>query len=242
MVLAGASMRVLVRTIMAASLIMADAAQAASLTATQGGRQAENQVTPYEARLKNILDRDEKSWKRLSASICAGCGAPPAPLEIAHATPLHVQAHREAAAAKPRPEMAASTSTNQPASVQSAALREYEGARTRAVRSKLNHARLTAQARRYARYARLRMIRHQRRLALLQAQRRHALHTARAQHTAHRVKVAALGLGGPEREGARFGDERRPIPLPPERPNTLCADDRGLAMTGARSSMCAGSR
>jgi hypothetical protein len=243
MVLMGAFMRVLVRTIMAASLIMADAAQAASLTATQGGQQAETQVTPYEARLKNILDRDEKSWKRLSASICAGCGAPPPPLEIANATPSYVRAQREAAAAPPPPATTASKHAARPASVQSAALREYEGARTRVVRSSSTHVRLTAKARRYARYARLRLIRHQRRLALLQAQRRHALLAARAQQTAHRVRVAGLGLGGSEREEARFGDERRPVPLPPERPDMLCADDRGVATTGFRpSSACVSPR
>lgn len=227
-------MRIFIRTIMAASLIMADAAQAASLTVAQGGRQAENQVTPYEARLKNILDRDEKSWKRLSASICAGCGAPPPPLEIASATPSYVRARREAAAAAPSPTTTASTSVTRPASVQSAALREYEGTPSRTVRSKPNHIRLTAKARRYARYARLRMIRHQRRLALLQAQRRHALHAARAQHTAHRVRLAALGFSGSERVEAHSGDERRPVPLPPQRPDTLCADNRGILTTDGR--------
>ena len=221
---------------------MADAAQAASLTATPSGRQAENQVTPYEARLRGILERDEKSWKRLSASICAGCGAAPPASETANTVPLYVRAQRETAAVKPAPVTTASTSGIRPASVQSAALREYEGAPTRVVRSKPNHVRSTARARRYARYARLRMIRHQRRLALLQAQRRHARLAAQAQHTAHRVRVAGLaevpgsGTGYP-------GGERRPTPLPPQRPDTLCADNRELATTGFRpSSVCVSPR
>lgn len=233
-------MRVLVRTVMAASLIMADAAQAASLAAPHGGGEAgKQQLTPYEARMTNILDRDEKSWKRLSASICTGCGSPPPPLEIARATPSYVRAQREAAAATSSPATTTSPSAERPASVQSAALREYEGERTRAVRSKPNHVRLTARARRYARYAHLRMLRHQRRLALLQAQkRRHALLASRAHRHAHRVRLAALEFGTSEREGAHSGDERRPVPLPPPRPDTLCADDRGLAAAGGRPSAC----
>lgn len=236
-------MRLLIRVTMAASLITADAAQAASLTAAQGRREAENQVTSYDARLKGILDRDEKTWQRVSASICTGCGSPPPPLEIARATPLYVPAQRDAAAVTPSPETTASTSAARLASVRSAALKEYEGGHTRVVRSKLSYVRLTARARRYARYARLRMIRHQKRLALLQAQRKHALLAARAQHHAHRVRLASLGFGGSEHEEARSGDERRPVPLPPPRPDMLCADDRGLATAGGRSSSaCVGPR
>lgn len=229
-------MRIFVRTLMAASLIMADAAQAASLATPQGRREAEKeQVTSYDARLKNILDRDERTWKRVSASICAGCGSPPPPLEIARATPLYVRAQRNAAAATPSPATTASAAATRPASVQSAALREYEGERTRVVRSKPNHVRLTAKARRYARYARLRMIRHQQRLALLRAQRRrHALLASRAQRHAHRVRIASLGFGASERGETGSSDERRPVPLPPARPDTLCADDRGLVTSAAR--------
>lgn len=241
-------MRIFIRTLMAASLIMADAAQAASLAAPRvRGEARQEQATPYETRMTNILDRDEKTWKRLSASICAGCGSPPPPLEIARATPMYVRAQREAAAAKPAPMTTASTSATRPASVQSAALREYEGAPGRAVRSKPSDVRLTAKARRYARYARyarLRMIRHQRRLALLQAQKRtHArLAASRTQHHAQRVRLASLGFGTSERAESRSGDERRPVPLPPQRPDTLCADDRGSAAAGSRSSACVSSR
>ena len=230
-------MRILIRTLMAASLIMADAAQAASLAMPQGGREAvKEQVTSYDARLKNILDRDEKSWKRVSASICAGCGSPPPPLEIARATPLYVRTQREAAVATPGPSTttAPTAPATRPASVQSAALREYEGERTRVVRSKPNHVRLTARARRYARYAHLRMLRHQRRLALLQAQKRHALLASQARHHAHRVRLATMEFGTSEQGEGRSGDERPPVPLPPPRPDTLCADNRGLVTSAAR--------
>lgn len=228
---------------MAASLIMADAAQAASLTATQGGREMEGQATNYEARLKNILDRDERNWRRLSASICNGCGSPPPALEIAHATPLYLRAQREAAAAAPAPVTTVRTPTPRPASVQSAALREYEGGLARAVRSKASHARRTAQARRHARYARARIIRHQRRLAYLRAQKeRQALIGVKAQQTAHRTRLA--GLAGTPGSGMGYpGGDRRPTPLPPPRPDTVCADDRGLATAGFRpSSACVSPR
>ena len=230
-------MRIFVRTLMAASLIMADAAQAASLAAPQGGREAEKeQVTSYDARLKNILDRDEKSWKSVSASICAGCGSPPPPVEIARATPLYVRAQREAAAAIPSTERATSASATQAVSVQSAALQEHEQVRrTRVGRSKPSHVRLAARARRFARYAHLRMIRHQRRLALLQAQRRrHVLLASQARHHAHRARLATLEFGTPERGEGRSSDERGPVPLPPPRPDTLCADNRGLVTSAAR--------
>jgi hypothetical protein len=238
----GEPVRIFIRTLMAVSLIMADAAHAASLATPEGERKAETkQVASYDPRLKNILDRDERTWKRVSASICAGCGSPPPPLEIARATPLYMRAQRDTAIATPNPEATASTSAARPASVRRAALRAYEGKRTRVVRSKPMHMRVAARAQRYARYSRLRIIRYHRRLALLQAQRRHALIASRAQHTAHLIRVAVLGLDGSERVEAYSADERRPIPLPPARPDTLCADDRGLATTGARSSTCVGS-
>jgi hypothetical protein len=233
-------MHLLVRTLMAASLIAADAAHAASLTATQARREAEKeQVTSYDARIKDILDRDERSWKRISASICVGCGSPPPPLEIVHATPSYPRAQRAVATSKPATVTTASTADIPPASAQSAALREYEGARIRVVHSKPNRVRSAAKARRYAR---LRMIRHQRRLALLRAQRRHAVPAAQAQHTASRVRMASLeGVLG--RETGYPGGERRPTPLPPQRPDTLCADDRGLVKAGFRpSSVCVSPR
>lgn len=235
-------MRLLIRVIMAASLITADAAQAASLTAAHGRREAENQVTNYEARLKNILDRDEKSWKRISASICAGCGSSPPPLEFARVTPAYVRAHSDAAAVTPSPEVTATASVTEPVSGRSAALKDHENGRPRLVRSdpnqarsKPNQVRLTVRARRHARYVRLRTIRHQRRLALLRAQHRQALLSLRARHQAHRVRLATLDFGRSEREEGRSGDDRRPVPLPPPRPDMLCADDRGLDTSVARS-------
>jgi hypothetical protein len=199
-------MRLLIRITMAASLIMADAAQAASLTEAQGERQAANErATSYEARaarLKNTLDRDEKTWKRLSASICTGCGSPPPPLEIDRAGPLSLPTHREADTRTPDTEKTASTSATQPASIKSAALQEHRKGRTRVVRSTRSSVRVTARVRRYARYAHLRMIRHQRHLALLQMRKQrqaHALLASRARHHAHHVKLAAWSLKSPFR-------------------------------------------
>jgi hypothetical protein len=234
-------MRLLIRVIMAGSLIMADAAQAASLTEAQAERQAASQrATSYQARFKNMLDRDEKTWRRLSASICSGCGSPPPPLEIAKTTPLYLRTQRAVAAGTPSLETTTSTSAAQQPSTQSAALQEHREGRTRVARSTRSSVRLTARARRHARYAHLRMIRHQRRLALLQAQKRkHALLASRARHHAHRVKLAALGFGAPQREAPPSGEQRHPVPLPPPRPDMLCADDRGLVTAGdASASAC----
>lgn len=228
-------MRVLVRTIMAASLIMADAAQAASLTATQDGGVLESQAARYQARLKNILDRDEKSWKRLSASICAGCGSPPPPLAIAHATPLYVRTQREAIAALPSTEAATSNPAIKPVSIRNAAVLHRKEP-SHVERAKPNTARL-AKARRHVRFARLRLIRHQRRLALLQAEkRRQAAAALTVRHQGSRIRLAGLGFGGPGGGADRAGSERRPTPFPPPRPDMLCADDRGLSTAGIRSS------
>jgi hypothetical protein len=232
-------MRLLVRVAMATTLIMADAAQAASLTATPG-RSAEDPVSRYEARLQGILDRDARNWKRLSASICSGCGAPPPPSDIASATPLYIRAQREAAAAISRSEAAARKPAAKAAPIRSAALPGLEE-RGRAARPRPSAVR-SAKARRHARYARLRMIRHQRHMALLQARRRQAF-AVETRHRAHRIRLAGLGIGTLGRGADHAGGERRPRPLPPQRPVTLCADDRGLDTTDARSSSaCMGPR
>lgn len=230
-------MRLLIRVTMVASLITADAAQAASLTATQGGRGAESQATNYEARFQNILDRDERNWKRLSASICTGCGSPPPPLEIARAAPLTGHAPRSTAAATLGTETTGTTSVSKPNPIRNVALQEHGEERARGVQARPHATRLTVRTRRYARYARLRILRHHRHLALLQARkRRHALLALRARHHAHRVRLATLGFGPAERGEAHSGGEPRPVPLPPERPDLLCADDRGTGAAGDHTS------
>jgi hypothetical protein len=194
-------MRLLIRIIMAASLIMADAAQAASLTEAQGERQAANErAASYQARFKNILDHDEKTWRRLSTSICTGCGSPPPPREIAKAKSLALPTYHEADTRTPNAEKTASTSATQSTSIQSTALQERRNGHTRVVRSTRNSVRSAARAQRYVRYARLRMIRHQRRLALLQMRkqrRAHALLASRARYHPHHVKLAAWSFKPP---------------------------------------------
>jgi hypothetical protein len=228
-------MRLLVRVTMAISLIVADAAQAASLAAPQGGRAAEDQVTNYEARLQRILERDERNWRRLSASICSGCGSAPPPSDLASATPLYLRARREAVAGATEPEAVKTTSALKPVSTRSATA-QREDERGRAARAKPRPARW-AKARRHVRYARLRMIRHQRRLALLQAQRKRRAAAVLAMRPAtHRIRLAGLPSGVLGSEAGTSGRERRPTPLPPPRPDILCADDRGLGAAGARSS------
>lgn len=196
-------MRLLIRIIMAASLIMADAAQAASLTEAQDERQAANdRAASYQARFKYILDRDEKTWRRLSASICTGCGSPPPPLAIDKNKSLYMPHRREAETRTPNTDKTASTSATQSASIQSTALHERRKGRTRVVRSTRSSVRVAARVRRHARYARLRMIRHQRHLALLQMRKQrqaHALLTSRARHHMHHVKLAAWSFKPPYR-------------------------------------------
>lgn len=230
-------MRLLVRVTMAISLIVADAAQAASLAVPQGGRASEDQVTNYEARLQRILERDERNWRRLSASICSGCGSAPPPSDLASATPLYLRARREAVAADP--ETVKTTSALRPVSARSATA-QREDERGRAARAKPRPARW-AKARRHVRYARLRMIRHQRRLALLQAQRkRRAAAVLAMRPSTHRIRLAGLPAGVFGSGAGTSGHERRPTPLPPPRPDILCADDRGLGAAGARPSTCDG--
>lgn len=226
-------MRRFVRAIMAVSLIAGDAAQAASLTDTPGG--AGRPVVSDQARLRDLVERDAQTWRRISASICSGCGAPPPPLEITRSAPLPAREPREAVAAAPAPETGRTRTALRSVSLRGAGLQTRDGERRRGARPEPAPVRLTTQARRYARIAHLRTLRHRRRLALLRAQRRtYALLAAERRGSAHRLKLAGLAPGFlPEGEG-RSGGERRPVPLPPQRPDTLCADDRALAMARIR--------
>ena len=225
-------MRVIIRVAMAATLIVGDAAQAASLVAAGGRRPANGEQTsagldPY----KRIMEQDEKTWKRVSTSVCAGCGIPLKPLVIARATPLYKQASRnpDAAPAKGDATAEAAQTTQRPR-IQTAALQRAGVKSRKAERLVRRYARLAAMKGKHARYARLRLIREHRRLALLQAQRAsRALRATQRQHRAAPVRLAALQVpiqqGGP----ANSGDHQpRPVPLPPRRPDAVCTYDRGL--------------
>lgn len=225
-------MRRLVRAVMAISLIAGDAAHAASLTEAPGGA---GQHGPHaQARFQDLIDRDTATWKRLSASICRGCGDAPPPLEITRAAPLPVRDQREAVAAAPDPGANAGRPTTRSVSLRSAGLPARDGNRRGGLRAGSAPVRLTAQAHRYARSARLRTLRHQRRLALLRAQRkRYALRAPEGRNQTHRLRLAGLAPGFLGREADSPGG-RRPVPLPPQRPDALCADDRGLAAARIR--------
>lgn len=228
-------MRRLVRAIMAVSLIAGDAAQAASLTETpSGARGATRPVVSDQARLRDLVERDAETWRRIAASICRGCGAPPPPLEITRSAPLPapLPAREEVAAA---PEARPARATLRPVSLRSAGLQPRDGARWRGPRADPAPVRLTARARRYARTAHLRALRHHRRLALLRVQRRrHALLAAERRNAAHRLKLAGLGASFLRPVEGRFGGDHRPVPLPPQRPDALCAEDRALALARIR--------
>ena len=230
-------MRRLVRAIMAISLIAGDAAQAASLTEMPGDtRGGSRPVVSDQARLRDLVDRDAQTWRRISASICRGCGAPPPALDIVRSNPLPVRAPREAVAAASVPEAAPARPTLRPVSLHSADLPTHDATRGRSVRSDPTPVRLTARARRYARTARLRVLRHHRRLALLRAQRRHDARLAaeRREAAAYRLKRGGPGAGFLRLAENQTGGDRRRVPLPPQRPDTLCADDRALATARIR--------
>lgn len=225
-------MRVIIRVALAAALIVGDAAQAASLVAAGGGRSAEGERTSsYMDRYKRIVDQDEKTWKRVSASICAGCGAPPKPLEIARAVPLYKQVSREAqAASRQDPPAVAITQTSQKPRVQSAALQPARVKTVKTERLVRRSARLARLKSKRARYARLRLIREQKRLALIQARRAgQSLRLARRRNPLPSLKVAALDVDvQPSAAVSAGGQQPQPVPLPPRRPDALCTYDRGL--------------
>lgn len=230
------SMRLFIRLAMAIALIVGDAAQAASLVAIDS-RGDEGGAASYTARAKQILDRDEKSWKRISASICTGCGTAPPPLEIASAVPNYLKIRRAAAAEQTDKTVEAMPQQAVP-QTQSVALRSEQTARPQAARPNRSRTRLSARARKYARYARLRLIRRQMRLARLHD--RSGMRPVRLSQTRRRartVQVSVLELNG------RWGDTQNsrnqpvPVPLPPSRPAALCAYDRGLVTAEAKLSV-----
>lgn len=225
-------MRRLVRAVMAISLIAGDAAHAASLTEAPGGAGQHGQRV--QARFQDLIDHDTATWKRLSASICRGCGDAPPPLEITRTAPLPVRDPRAAIAAAPDPGANAGRPAKRSVSLRSAGLQARAGDRRGGPRAGSTPVRLTAQARRYARSARLRTFRPQRRLALLGAQRkRYARLAPEGGNQAHRPRLAGLAPGFRRREADSSGG-RRPVPLPLQRPDALCADDRGLAAVRIR--------
>ncbi|MCJ2072097.1 hypothetical protein MKK75_25410 [Methylobacterium sp. J-030] len=228
-------MRCLVRAVMAISLIAGDAAQAASLTeGAHGPRGAGRQAMAEQARFQDLIDRDTATWKRISASICRGCGAAPPPLVITRAAPWPVRGEPEAVAAAPDPGGNAARPATRPVSLRSAGLQTRGGERIGGLHAEGVSTRRTAQGRRYARSARLHTLRHRRRLALLRAQRRRYARLAPGgRNPAHRLRLAGLGTGFLPRSEGSSGDHR-PVPIPPKRPDALCADDRGLTTARIR--------
>lgn len=231
-------MRLLIHVAMAATLIVADAAQAASLvTAGANGQTRGGALQSSAERYKRITDRDVTNWRRISASICTGCGAPPPPLEIARAEPRYLQALRDAEAGTQQAEKAKSTQPPTAPRIQSAAFQREKTERTRAERQVRRYARVAGRTRKHARYARQRLVQAPKRLALLQAQKeRRTLRLSEIRRRAPAVRVAELQLGAQRDRGLNSGDQPRPVPLPPRRPDALCVYDRGLVRAEVQGS------
>ena len=73
-------MRLFIRIFLSAALVVADAAQATSIMAAEGGgKPAVGAPSSYQSHAQSVVEKNESAWKRISASICTGCGSPPPP-------------------------------------------------------------------------------------------------------------------------------------------------------------------
>lgn len=161
-------MRLLIRVMLSAVLILADAVQAATVLAAEtGGLPADSVAPRYQQRMRGMLEKDASTWKRIVASICSGCGAPLPPSETARILPAYLANRNPEATTQPEPgsqstiqSASALTQTAAPAKakVRFASARRYVRARTRITRS----------VQRRARYALWRQHRHGMRIARLQ--------------------------------------------------------------------------
>ena len=229
-------MRAILRVALAAALMLTDATQSFSAMAAS---LEDNALGAYQARMKKTLDRDEATWKRLSSSICTGCGSAPKPLIIAPATiTTMVPSGAEPSAAKAKePEVAqAATPPRSRSALQQRSRPRYASAR-RQVRS---HTRLTSRARRHARYALLRRMREERRIARSAA--RYASRMPRITRSHRRTRlVAAAGnrLVSLESHWVSPRDRGYPLPRRSRQRLALCAYDRGFfSVVGLWPNVC----
>jgi hypothetical protein len=112
----------------------------------------------YQARAQKKLDDDERAWKRLTNSICVGCGSPSQPAKTAPVTPGNVLARPSAPSGDLVAQRPATAGATAPARVAAAPQKRLRYARLR--RQLLSQARPVANVRQRSRltprYARLR--------------------------------------------------------------------------------------
>jgi hypothetical protein len=229
-------MRAILRVALAAALILTDATQSFSALAASLD---DNALGAYQARMKRTLDRDEATWKRLSNSICTGCGSAPKPLIIAPpAFAAAASPGTETPAGKVR-EPAIAEAATQPRS--RSALQQRSRARYASARRQVrSHTRLTSRARRHARYALLRRVRDERRIARSAAQYASRLPRITRSHRRTRL-VAATGnpLSLLQSNWVSPRDRGYPLPRRSRQRLALCAYDRGFfSVVGLWPNVC----
>ena len=233
-------MRVILRVALSAALILTDATQSfAAMTATQD----DNAAVAYERRMKKVVDGSDATWKRLSSSICTGCGSAPSPLVI---DPPSLTAAVPSSVTKP-----SVATANEPVTAQAAIplpSRTSEQRRPRARyagvrRQTRSYTRLGWRGRRHARYAFLpRLHRTVAQAHAAHSTTRHARRASRITWKHSRTQVAAVANARPVTRKSDWvspRDRGYPLPKRSRQRYAICTYDRGfLAALGLERSVC----
>lgn len=236
-------MQLAIRIILSAALIVVDVAQASAAVATE--RQAQpiaGALSSSPSHAQRVIQKTETAWKRLSASICTGCGAPPQSSQAALLT------SRDVLGTKPNTLKTAGTTTPVLTRV---------SARTWVKVADVQRARPhRASAQRHIRgHARLASIRRRPRYALRHPTRRNwrFAHARVRSVTQFQRATRPYRLGyAVGRENARFAalgsnwvsprDRGYPLPRRSRQRHALCTYDRGfLSVLGLWPTVCVSS-
>ncbi len=223
-------MQLVVRILLAAVLIVADAVQASSVIAAESrAKPMAGGPASYQDREKSMLEKSERTWKRLSASICTGCGAPPQPSQAALLTSRYGVApdpNSPKEAGLKKPEVAQPATRERSRVADERQIRSRHASARRQVRSR---ARLAAHVRGRTRYALRHPTRSYRRFARVWAQpvslqpRMYRSH--RRAHVTRRPYNHVVLLGS---TWVSPRDRGYPLPRRSRQRHALCAYDRGF--------------
>lgn len=219
-------MHVIGRVLLSAALVVTDVGQILPATAAENGGwyggTASGSSKPH---LRHALTDGDAMWKRLSTSICIGCGGEQRPQAVAVA-PEDALLRRPlpaSAVATKEPTVAPASSTSEVKVVAAQPVRvRYTSTQRQASRRRVQ---MAVRARQRSRLAALRAARKQRRLA--QARLRYASQPSQTR----RVQQQARSRRGYVQLASNWVSPRdRGYPLPPRsRPRpALCAYDRGF--------------